>query len=137
MLGLRHALELAKGQRARVRILNVLDDRVDVPLIHGGVKTLLQAARAGGRQALEDAIAAAQDAEVNADTAMVASGGRHVSDAILDHAASWRADLIVMGTHGRRGLNRLLLGSDAERVLRKTPVPLLLLRADSAATGKR
>ena len=59
---------------------------------------------------------------------MLPSGGRHASDVILDEAKRWRADLIVMGTHGRRGFNRLLLGSDAERVLRDTPVPLLLVR---------
>ena len=49
---------------------------------------------------------------------------------ILDEARKWRADLIVMGTHGRRGINRMLLGSDAERVLRSAPVPVLLVRAE-------
>ena len=55
---------------------------------------------------------------------------------ILECAARLRADLIVMGTHGRRGLNRLLMGSDAERVLHATPVPLLLVRGEPAATRK-
>jgi len=56
------------------------------------------------------------------------SRGRNISDTILDDARKWRADLIVMGTHGHRGFNRLLLGSDAERVLHDTPVPILLVR---------
>jgi nucleotide-binding universal stress UspA family protein len=62
--------------------------------------------------------------------------GRRASDVILEAAIKWRADLIVMGTHGRRGLDRLLIGSDAERVLRSTPVPLLLVR-ERADDGKR
>jgi nucleotide-binding universal stress UspA family protein len=65
--------------------------------------------------------------------------GRRVSDAILEAAKKWRADLIVMGTHGWRGLNRLLLGSDAERVLRGVSVPLLLVREQrsKARSGKK
>jgi nucleotide-binding universal stress UspA family protein len=43
-------------------------------------------------------------------------------------ARQWRADLIVMGTHGRRGMSRLAMGSDAELVVRSTPVPVLLVR---------
>ena len=44
-------------------------------------------------------------------------------------ARKQRADLIVLGTHGRRGLRRLVLGSDAEAVVRTSPVPVLLVRA--------
>jgi nucleotide-binding universal stress UspA family protein len=47
---------------------------------------------------------------------------------IVEKAKEWPADLIVMGTHGRRGLSRLVLGSDAEWVLRSTPVPVLMVR---------
>jgi nucleotide-binding universal stress UspA family protein len=48
---------------------------------------------------------------------------------VLDEAAAWKADLIVIGTHGRRGARRLLLGSSAEGILRGASVPVLLLRA--------
>jgi nucleotide-binding universal stress UspA family protein len=57
-----------------------------------------------------------------------------VCDLILKEAASAGIGLIVMGTHGRRGLSRLTLGSDAELVLRESPVPVLLVRAVEAAT---
>ncbi len=53
-------------------------------------------------------------------------------DAIRETAAERHADLIVMGTHGRRGLSRLLLGSNAERVLREASCPVLTVRADAA-----
>jgi nucleotide-binding universal stress UspA family protein len=81
-----------------------------------------------GKKALDEGAALAEKAGVNAGTAMVEARGRSVSDVILGDAKTFRADVIVMGTHGRRGLNRLLLGSDAERVLREAPVPVLLIR---------
>jgi len=52
-----------------------------------------------------------------------------VSDLVIDQAREWGANLIVLGTHGRRGVNRMLLGSDAEQILRMATVPVLLVRA--------
>lgn len=49
---------------------------------------------------------------------------------ILAAAAEYRADLIVIGTHGRRGLSRALLGSVAEKVVRLSPVPVLTVRRE-------
>jgi len=50
------------------------------------------------------------------------------SDEIIATAASVHADLIVVGTHGRRGVSHALLGSVAERVVRMSPVPVLTVR---------
>ena len=49
------------------------------------------------------------------------------------------ADVIVLGTHGRRGITRMLMGSDAEAVLRESPIPVLLVgpNARVARAGKR
>lgn len=47
----------------------------------------------------------------------------------MQEAKKQRADLIVQGTHGRRGMTRLVMGSDAEEVVRTAPVPVLLVRA--------
>jgi nucleotide-binding universal stress UspA family protein len=51
---------------------------------------------------------------------------------IAEYAEKWPADLIVIGTHGRRGIRRLVMGSDAEYVVRTTPVPVLLVRGTKA-----
>jgi nucleotide-binding universal stress UspA family protein len=53
-----------------------------------------------------------------------------VADAILEQVRLSDCKLIVMGTHGRRGMRRLAMGSDAELVLRASPVPVLLVRRE-------
>ena len=53
---------------------------------------------------------------------------RRPCDVIVEAAVQWPADLIVIGTHGRRGVNRMMLGSDAEQVLRMASMPVLLTR---------
>ena len=52
-----------------------------------------------------------------------------VADVIVRQARRQRADLLVLGTHGRRGLTRMVMGSDAELVVRYAPAPVLLVRA--------
>ena len=56
---------------------------------------------------------------------------------ILNYAQQCKFDLIVMGTHGRRGLSHAFLGSVAERVVRSAPCPVLTVRAPRAAAEKR
>jgi nucleotide-binding universal stress UspA family protein len=53
-----------------------------------------------------------------------------LGESVADEAADWGADLVVLGTHGRRGLGRVLLGSGAEQVIRLCPVPVLVVRGD-------
>ena len=65
---------------------------------------------------------------LSAEAVLQECWGRRASDVIIEQAEQWPADLIVMGTHGRRGLHRLALGSDAEKVARGAPVPVLLVR---------
>lgn len=133
MKGLRHAVGLAQDQRAQLTILNVVDDLVMAPIMGepggmGDFGRVIETIRAEGRKALDKALALAEKSDVESVTRQVDSRGRAVSDVILAETRRARADLIVMGTHGRRGLNRLLLGSDAASVLRDAPVPVLLVR---------
>jgi nucleotide-binding universal stress UspA family protein len=58
------------------------------------------------------------------------------TQAILDAAREFKADLIVMGTHGRTGLRRVVLGSVTEEVLREAPCPVLTVKAPAAAARR-
>jgi len=128
--GLREAIRLAADQRAELRCIHVIDEHIlfDAPFAY---PDLLEKMRDAGTTILEDASDRAREAGIRTETVLRESAGRRVSRTILDEAASWPAELIVMGTHGRRGLSHLALGSDAELVVRESPVPVLLVRACS------
>jgi nucleotide-binding universal stress UspA family protein len=82
-----------------------------------------------GERALAAAGHLLSDVSGRSGTELVRTGrtGDDIAHAIVREAASWQADMIVMGSHGRRGMVRWMLGSVAERVARLTPVPLLLV----------
>jgi nucleotide-binding universal stress UspA family protein len=135
MLGLRHAVGLAKALGARIRLLTVVDELL-IPSVdaYAAVELANRIAilKEGGQKVLDTAAAFVAENAVEPEEALAEIQGGHVSSAILREAKDWDAELIVMGTHGRRGLTRLLLGSDAERVLRDAPAPVLLVRSDDA-----
>ena len=93
-------------------------------------ENLIESLRKGGSAILDAAQCAAQRAGVNVECVMLESIGGVAADFILAQAKEWQADLIVMGTHGRRGLLRLALGSDADLVVRGAMVPVLLVRSN-------
>ncbi len=59
---------------------------------------------------------------------LIAEGSGRICDHVAEHARISQADLIVVGSHGRRGVGRVLLGSDAEQIIRQAPVPVLVVR---------
>ena len=127
--GLDEAARLARATGARLRLLHVVDGSIAFQAADSGagVDRLLETLNRSGKQILTTAAERASRARVRADTALVESLKGRVASVIVDQAKHWRADAIVMGTHGRRGVNRLLLGSDAERVVRESSVPVLLV----------
>ncbi len=136
-LGVQEAIRIAIDQRARLRLISVVDEYVAVQNFDGYINTseLLEALRDAGKKAIANALALVRKRDIKADAAIHETLGGRVSDVIVREAKKWKADLIVMGTHGRRGLGRVVLGSDAEAVLRATPVPVLMVR--SPAPRKR
>lgn len=133
--GLKEAVRLAKEQRARLCLIHVIDQSVMPTLPSSGlyVRTVLEAMRRSGEIVLQHAMNAVKAEGVDADSRMVENFMGRVAEAIVDEAGKWRADLIVMGTHGRRGVSHLFLGSDAEMVVRMSDVPVLLVRAPASA----
>jgi nucleotide-binding universal stress UspA family protein len=121
------ALQLARENGGRVRLLHTIDDLAFVSAFEYPGQVLV-AARKGGAKALEDALAIANASGVPADTRLSEVTGQRLGEVVADEARSWQADLVVIGTHGRRGVSRMLLGSGAEQVLRLSPVPVLAVR---------
>lgn len=91
---------------------------------------LVDALRKDGRSALDEVEQACKAAGVTCHTELVETSrlSDDVATVLQQHADQLQADLLVMGTHGRRGVRRLVLGSVAERVLRFSKCPVLLLR---------
>lgn len=129
--GLQAAVRLARENRAKLRLLYVLEQHAafTAPEIGADIGPILEAMKLGGRKTLARIQRRARAAGARTETALVEDLGGRVADVIVKQARRWRADLIVMGTHGRRGIGRALLGSDAELVVRWSPVPVLLVPA--------
>ena len=133
--GLDEALRLARLTGARLRLIHVVDELKYVTgfetfaTYSGDVVPLMAEA---GKQILEQGRARAQRAGIEADSVLFTSLAGRVSELVVEQAKAWNADLIVIGTHGRHGVARAVLGSDAEQVLRMAPVPVLLVNAHGA-----
>lgn len=131
-LGLQEAIKLAKATGATLRIMHVVNEYVTVSgyeyLTSQVYDMLLEGLRAKGNAILDNAKQDAVAAKVDFTTELIETVGGRISQPIIEVARQWPADLIVMGTHGRRGLGRLVLGSDAEMVLRTSPVPVMFVR---------
>jgi nucleotide-binding universal stress UspA family protein len=126
-----NALDLADSYDATLHTLYVVDTTYPYGDFDGSAidpGPLFDALREEGERTLERIETRADDAGIPFVGAIRESGSIHRS--ILDYADEEGVDLIVMGTHGRRGLNRWLLGSVTERVVRTADVPVLTVRAE-------
>jgi len=142
--GLDEAIKLAGGEGSTLCLLHVVDELsllqgIEGPVYGGAayVDGFLKALREGGRKILAKAEARASKRGVRTEVTLVETMGRGVADVILNQAKKTRADLIVMGTHGRRGVVRLVMGSDAEGVVRGARTPVLLVRSTREARPRR
>ena len=120
-----HAVELARHHGSEVHVLYVADSNRDSLTTQGG--EVVDALEQEGDQIVSEAV---ERADAGTDIAGEVLTGDPV-ETILDYADSVDADLVVMGTAGRRGLDRFLLGSTTERVVRLSSVPVLTVRAQA------
>lgn len=132
MLGLSEAIKLAKSLGSQLKVVHVVNELVLTaePTVY--MHQVIDALREQGRAVLGNADRLVREHALDPQSALLESIGGRAADLILEQAKEWGADLIVMGTHGRRGLRRLALGSDAELVVRSSPVPVLLIREPAA-----
>ena len=129
--GLREAIRLAKSENARLFILHVVDEFAAFTPLDGVAAAsvdVLPMLKEGGKKLLEKARAVAEKQGLKPQTILREMLSGPAADPIVREAKKLGADLIVLGTHGRRGVRRMVLGSDAEQVVRLASVPVLLVR---------
>jgi len=118
---LEHSIEIASQWDATLHTLYVVDTR----LARSG--PLLETLRDEGRKAVRDVEVAGTQAGLTVVTE-IGEGNPH--EEILDYISKHGIDMVIMGTHGRTGLDRAVMGSVAERVVRRSPAPVLTVRGE-------
>lgn len=134
-LGLDEAVKLARLTSGRLRLVHVIDElsmMVGLEWSAAMPASAIQQLREGGQTLLEAAAARVRKQGVEVDTVLIDNLSSRVAEQVLLQAAEWPAELIVLGTHGRRGLPRLMMGSDAEQIIRLAHTPVLLVRGAAA-----
>lgn len=131
-----HAFELAAQLGAEVTVLHVLDE-LTVPFVQYGMEPyvdvesvsveVIEAQRRASDDLVSDVAGRAPEG-LTVTTQVVESAGRRTAESIVHAADEHDADLIVMGTHGHRGLSRMFLGSVADGVIRSADVPVTVVR---------
>ena len=137
---LTEAIALAGLTRGRLRLMHVIDELSAAharSAYEGFGSDWLGAVRRDGATMLEAARSHAEAAGVTAETLLHDSFSSHLAEVVVDEAARWQADLLVVGTHGRRGIGRIFMGSGAESILRSARVPVLLVRMPEAPAPQK
>jgi len=126
------ALALAGESGGRVRLIHVVEEMAYLTgydQFGGYAGDLLKVMRETGGSILAEGLAKARGAGIEADEVLYDSLGERLPEVVAEEARRWNADLIVVGTHGRRGVGRILMGSGAEQIVRMAPVPVLVIRS--------
>jgi len=135
LCALREAIRIGQCQHegTQIRLLYVVDTLSNVPQTETSpsyIKEIYAQARKYGQDILDQAKQEIERAGLRVETRLVElkRASDRIPQVIADEAKAMPAELLVMGTHGRRGLNYLFLGSVAEGVMRLTLCPVLLVR---------
>lgn len=131
--GLREAIRLVKGWDVKVRLIHVVDRLSLVQALQPSriIEDLLKNLEKNGNAVLKKGEWLAKQDGIAVQAVLRKPARASVSDTIVDEARRWKADLIVMGTHGQRGLTTMLLGSTAQGVIRSAKPPVLLVTPPS------
>ncbi|SFM62747.1 universal stress protein [Variovorax sp. OV329] len=139
-LGLQEAIRLAQTTQGELRLFHVIDDlsfALAMDAYAGQAADWIGTLRETGARLLEEGRRIAEAAGVKVSVVLHQSYNDKLPDAVAAEARRWPAELIVVGTHGRRGFGRLVLGSGAENILRSAPVPVLLVRPAEEAVAQK
>lgn len=127
-VALAYGRELAKSYRATLHVLHVVENVMGhySPEIGLTSPVLQEKIEAVAHRDLETLVSA--DDRQMLDIKLLVQRGPTVAGGIEDYARAQSIDLVVVGTHGRSGIQRVLMGSVAERVVRTAPCPVLAVR---------
>lgn len=131
------ALEMASysGGRSVIKLIHVLDEMAyfaGLDPYAGQSNSVISVMRDAGTKILTDGLAICQSAGVQADTVLVDRLGARLAETVAEQAKQWPASLVVVGTHGRKGIGRVLMGSGAEHIIRLSTCPVLVIRSDES-----
>jgi nucleotide-binding universal stress UspA family protein len=123
------AIQMAQGGSARLHLIHAVDELAYVSGYEYAAD-LFAMARDYGQKILDQALQQAKAAGVDADIKLIDLPAQRLGETVATEAREWQADLIVVGTHGRKGIGRVFLGSGAEQIIRLAPVPILVIRGE-------
>jgi len=131
------AIEMAKLSAASLAICHAVDEtlfaqKMGEIMLSNSVSAIENNLRGEAKAFLEQAAEVARTAGVAVETRLIASEAKQVADMLAEAASEWHADLLVVGSHGKRGLDRFFVGSVAGRLVQKARTSLLLVRAAGA-----
>lgn len=138
--GLSEAIRLGKLCGSQLRLVHIVEKLpyfAEAAVYEVNANALVTDIAADAELLLERLAERVRAEGLAVDTRLVASGGHQVDAYVNEQANAWPADLVVLGTHGRRGVERILGGSVAEQVVRHADMPVLLVRQPDADEGGR
>lgn len=130
-LALQEAIKIAKNLGSKLYILHIADEYITNWLGASiDVSKYQDTIRQYGKEILQAMEDQARKAGVDATCQLIefTDDNSRISEQILDYVAAVRAELLVIGTHGKRGVRRILIGSVAEEVIHTIDIPVLLVR---------
>lgn len=133
--GLDAAMDLAARLDATIRLVHIVDPHVTTVGMDGMTETindLVTQLIEDGKVLLDESKKKVADRGLKVEAYLFNHVHHTVAATIIEEACAWPADLIVIGSHGRRGVSRAVLGSDADKVACTSPVPVMLVRDISA-----
>lgn len=130
-LAVQEAIKLSKALKAKLKIIYIVDETMFNNIdVHLDVDTLWNGLRDEGQDVLNKLSEEMKQSKITFETSLIELKpieGR-LAEKIVAEAQAWPADLLVIGTHGRRGFNHLFLGTVAEHVVRIATMPVQLVR---------
>lgn len=126
------AVDLARVSGGQINLVHCVDELAYLGA-YDYVGAVINLVRENGAKVLSEAADTCRAAGVDARSTFIDEPGQRLGASIAKQAREWKADLIVVGTHGRRGVDRLVMGSGAEQIIRMAPgLPVLVIRGGEA-----